>query len=223
MDDNNINNPIVDVTDQSLQILGEVFDNLDCNLYLDFKNKLDVIIDIYNNGSFLAKSNIRIQEIINNFKRLPEMFETLRIETMNDLNISVFKGVCTLKKNLDKIVMSLVGKSVLEFDVYEFLNSLASETFKEFFDEDKGIEEKIDKLYSTIFDWDYMIENRDFIENGKDVGNEGNKNIDQMKNEFNELLFTFISKLTHEFKPLEKKLKMLQMNYCNTNNNMSLV
>jgi hypothetical protein len=95
---NLIKNPDVDVNigyDQSLEILDEVFHDLDRNLYLDYKNKLNVIIDIYNNELFLKKSNSRIRDVVENLQRLPEIFNDLKNEKMRDLEVSVFQGICT--------------------------------------------------------------------------------------------------------------------------------
>ena len=208
--ENFIRNPVVDAnsgSDESMKILDEVFDDLHRNLFEDYKNKLNVIIDIYNNEAFLKKSNNRIKDLLGKLRELPAVFETLKIETMRDLNVSVFQGICTLKKNLDLLITNSACQNIFKFDIYEFLNSIASETFKELFDEKQTFERKIEKLFSIIFDGNHEPDILVYLENGRDVTNKVQENINSRKKEFEEILFNMlISKLTDEFKPLEKKL-----------------
>lgn len=211
--ENFIRNPMIDANvgcDESMEILDEVFDDLDRNLFIDYKKKLNVIIDIYNTESFLTKSNNRIKEIIEKLRGLPEIFETLKRETMRDLDVSVFQGICTLKKNLDLLITNSAFQNIFKFDIYEFLNSIASETFKELFDENLSVEAKIDKLFLIIFDGNQQ-NNLIYLENERDVSKKVEENINSRKKEFKETLFDMlISKLTDEFKPLEKKLINIQ-------------
>jgi len=198
--------------DESTKILSEVFNDIHTNLYCDYYKKLEVILSVFNTRYFLAKANKKVEDLVEQARRdvedMPRLYTNFRDRTLGDSGIrhSVFQGVCTLKEELDVIVRNDSIQKLKSINLYEILDSLASDSFKELFDSNKDEKEKADILFSIIFD-EKKLNGQVWENEYFDESEAFNKNYENQKKEVNQkILVEIISKIKEEFKPLEKKL-----------------
>ncbi|RNA05745.1 hypothetical protein BpHYR1_025561 [Brachionus plicatilis] len=126
--------------DDSFDILEEVFDDLDKNLYKDYIEKIDKIIDIYNNEYFLNKSNKRLVKFMPGLENISLKYEELKNKTLKDIQISVFDDG--------------FFDDFKDFNLFEILNSTSADSYKMLFDNELSDIQKCDRLFSLIFESD---------------------------------------------------------------------
>ncbi|CAF0883087.1 unnamed protein product [Brachionus calyciflorus] len=203
----------------SITILKEVFEDLEKNLFEDYKKKLEKVVDIYNSDLFLTKASQKVEEIIEKVKNeIPKVFFELKNETLSNIEVSVYECFCSLKRNLDKLSEYDLFSN---FDAFETLSSIASNGYTQLFDDALSANEKCDELYSIIFEADKRdpLEIQEYTFRRTDHGWEtGFKdkhynliyNRKAQSNIFKNKVFDkIVSQLQIDFKPLEKKLTQI--------------